>query len=214
MKITNSLLRSLIAEEIQNTTEIHENLSSQDLAAKAATFVDDLLEAGVRDSQITGAISNAIRIKRAEKKDATSPAGNRKDIQEMGCGSEPQMPEPTHHSEDHEGSMAKRQMFKTAEYAAIIFDMLHDDEELPAWIQSKLTKIADYIGVVKHYLEYDKMVDNYPANREDWEKEQAAWPVPKNPDWENKELEREKRDDEEYERRMNILRKMLPGAVK
>jgi hypothetical protein len=214
MKITNSLLRSLIAEEIQNTTEIHENLSSQDLAAKAATFVDDLLEAGVRDSQITGAISNAIRIKRAEKKDATSPAGNRKDIQEMGCGSEPQMPEPTHHSEDHEGSMAKRQMFKTAEYAAIIFDMLHDDEELPAWIQSKLTKIADYIGVVKHYLEYDKMVDNYPANREDWEKEQAAWPVPKDPDWENKELEREKRDDEEYERRMNILRKMLPGAVK
>jgi hypothetical protein len=124
------------------------------------------------------------------------------------------MPEPTHHSEDHEGSMAKRQMFKTAEYAAIIFDMLHDDEELPAWIQSKLTKIADYIGVVKHYLEYDKMVDNYPANREDWEKEQAAWPVPKDPDWENKELEREKRDDEEYERRMNILRKMLPGAVK
>lgn len=214
MKITNSLLRSLIAEEIQNTTEIHENLSSQDLAAKAATFVDDLLEAGVRDSQITGAISNAIRIKRAEKKDATSPAGNRKDIQEMGCGSEPQMPEPTHHSEDHEGSMAKRQMFKTAEYAAIIFDMLHDDEELPAWIQSKLTKISDYIGVVKHYLEYDKMVDNYPANREDWEKEQAAWPVPKDPDWENKELEREKRDDEEYERRMNILRKMLPGAVK
>ena len=64
----------------------------------------------------------------------------------------------THADEDHEGSMAKRQMFKTAEYATIIFDMLDDDEELPAWIQSKLTKVADYIGVVKHYLEYDKVM--------------------------------------------------------
>ena len=64
----------------------------------------------------------------------------------------------THADEDHEGSMAKRQLFKTAEYATIIFDMLDDDEELPAWIQSKLTKVADYIGVVKHYLEYDKVM--------------------------------------------------------
>lgn len=72
-----------------------------------------------------------------------------------------------HHDEDHEGSMAKRQMFKTAEYAAIIFDMLDDDEELPAWIQSKLTKIADYIGVVKHYLEYDKVMDVAPGNRKE-----------------------------------------------
>ena len=73
----------------------------------------------------------------------------------------------THDDEDHEGSMAKRQMFKTAEYATIIFDMLDDDEELPAWIQSKLTKVADYIGVVKHYLEYDKVMDMQPANRKE-----------------------------------------------
>ena len=66
--------------------------------------------------------------------------------------------DPTHDKEDHEGSMAKRQMFKTAEYATIIFDMLDDDEKLPAWIQSKLTKVADYIGVVKHYLEYDHVM--------------------------------------------------------
>ena len=71
------------------------------------------------------------------------------------------------HHDDHEGNMAKRQMFKTAEYAAEIFDMLDDDEELPAWIQSKLTKIADYIGVVKHYLEYDKVMDVAPGNRKE-----------------------------------------------
>ena len=65
-----------------------------------------------------------------------------------------------HHDndEDHEGSMAKRQMFKTAQYAAEIFDNISDDDEFPAWIQSKMTKIADYISVVKHYLEYDHVM--------------------------------------------------------
>ena len=65
-----------------------------------------------------------------------------------------------HHDndEDHEGSMAKRQMFKTAQYAAEIFDNIIDDDEFPAWIQSKMTKIADYISVVKHYLEYDHVM--------------------------------------------------------
>ena len=66
--------------------------------------------------------------------------------------------QPTHHDEDHEGNMAKRQMFKTAQYATEIFDNIHDDDVFPSWIQSKMTKIADYIGAVKHYLEYDHVV--------------------------------------------------------
>ena len=216
MKITNSLLRSLIAEEIQKTSqniEEQQTLNQKEIQHKASLFVDSLTDGGVSLPKIRAEFNQAIQRKKKDIEAAKQGVANRKDIQEMGCGSEPQMPEPTHDSEDHEGSMAKRQMFKTAEYAAIIFDMLHDDEELPAWIQSKLTKIADYIGVVKHYLEYDKMVDDYPANKEDWEQEQAAWPVPKDLDWEE-EKRRKERDDEEYERRMTILRKMLPGAVK
>ena len=69
-----------------------------------------------------------------------------------------------HENEDREGSMAKRQMFKTAQYAADIFDMIEDGQEFPAWIQSKMTKIADYIGAVKHYLEYDEEM-GVPGNR-------------------------------------------------
>ena len=65
--------------------------------------------------------------------------------------------------------MAKRQMFKTYEYAADVYNMIQDDEEFPAWIQSKMTKIADYIGAVKHYLEYDKVMDIQPGNRKDTE---------------------------------------------
>ena len=84
----------------------------------------------------------------------------KEEITEM-CGSMQSIDmevEPTHHEEDHEGSMAKRQMFKTAQYAVEIFDNIHDDDVFPAWIQSKMTKIADYIGVVKHYLEYDHVM--------------------------------------------------------
>ena len=66
---------------------------------------------------------------------------------------------PAKHDEDHEGNMAKRQMFKTAMYSKAILDMLQDDDELPGWIQSKMTKIADYVGAVKHYLEYDHLME-------------------------------------------------------
>ena len=74
------------------------------------------------------------------------------------CG-EPHMAKPVHHHKpDHEGNMAKRQMFKTAMYSKAILDILQDGDELPGWIQSKMTKIADYIGAVKHYLEYDHVM--------------------------------------------------------
>ena len=80
-------------------------------------------------------------------------------IDEM-CGPDhmmkPQM--NMHHSDDHEADMGRRQMFKTANYAVDIYEMMDDNEDYPAWIQSKLTKIADYIGVVKHYLEYDHVM--------------------------------------------------------
>lgn len=54
---------------------------------------------------------------------------------------------------DYEGQMAKSQLYKTAKYAKEIMHMLDNETQLPAWVQSKITKIADYIGAVKHYLE-------------------------------------------------------------
>ena len=59
---------------------------------------------------------------------------------------------------DHEGDMAKRQMYKTARDAKQVFHMIHPGDNYPAWLQSKMTKVADYIGVIKNYLEYDHVV--------------------------------------------------------
>ena len=55
---------------------------------------------------------------------------------------------------DREGRMAKRQLADIAEYAQELSQMLADETQLEAWVQSKLTKAADYIKTVKHYVEY------------------------------------------------------------
>ena len=50
--------------------------------------------------------------------------------------------------------MAKRQLSDIAECAQELSQMLADETQLEAWVQSKLTKAADYIKTVKHYVEY------------------------------------------------------------
>jgi hypothetical protein len=37
-------------------------------------------------------------------------------------------------------------------YSKDIYNMIEDDAQLEAWVQSKLTKATDYIQSVKHYL--------------------------------------------------------------
>ena len=55
---------------------------------------------------------------------------------------------------DQEGRMAKRQLTDIHEYSGELCHMLSDDTQLEAWVQAKLTKAADYIKTVKHYVEY------------------------------------------------------------
>ena len=50
--------------------------------------------------------------------------------------------------------MAKRQLSDIAKYSQELMGMLQDETQLEAWVQSKLTKAADYIKTVKHYVEY------------------------------------------------------------
>ena len=55
---------------------------------------------------------------------------------------------------DEEGRMAKRQLSDIAQYAGELSEMLADETQLESWVQAKLTKAADYIKTVKHYVEY------------------------------------------------------------
>ena len=71
------------------------------------------------------------------------------------CGMVHMMPQGVMDDEiDKEGRMAKRQLSDIAEYSQELMAMLQDETQLEAWVQSKLTKAADYIRTVKHYVEY------------------------------------------------------------
>jgi len=56
---------------------------------------------------------------------------------------------------DDEGRMAKSQMYKMAKYIMKLNSMLDDMDQLPSWVQSKITKASSMISAVFHYLDYE-----------------------------------------------------------
>lgn len=64
---------------------------------------------------------------------------------------------------DEEGRMAKSELLKLTQYSAKLYKALADDDQLPAWIQAKITLAADYIGTVKHYLEGEQAMGGEEA---------------------------------------------------
>ena len=59
---------------------------------------------------------------------------------------------------DHEVQMARAELYKIAKYAIKLHDMLKnvsEEQGLEGWVQSKITKAADYIGAVYHNLDYE-----------------------------------------------------------
>jgi len=53
---------------------------------------------------------------------------------------------------DYEGAMAKTQLQTICRNAEALRDMLDDDENLPEWVQAKITKAEDYITTSLDYL--------------------------------------------------------------
>lgn len=52
-------------------------------------------------------------------------------------------------------SMARGQLFNTAQRAQSLYDRLSDDDEIPEWVQSKITIMHDYMSTVDDYLSYE-----------------------------------------------------------
>jgi hypothetical protein len=51
-------------------------------------------------------------------------------------------------------SMARGQLFTMAQNAQSLYDRLTDDDELPEWVQYKITMASDYISTAEEYLSY------------------------------------------------------------
>jgi predicted thioesterase len=62
---------------------------------------------------------------------------------------------------DYEGDMARGQLQSIVNNAQRVHDMLEDNDNLPEWVQSKITLAEDYISTVANYMmsEVDESVD-------------------------------------------------------
>ena len=58
---------------------------------------------------------------------------------------------------DYEGEMAKSELRNIIQNAEELFNMLDEDTQLEAWVQSKLTKANDYLNSVNQYLKYQSL---------------------------------------------------------
>ncbi len=57
---------------------------------------------------------------------------------------------------DREGDMAKEQLYTMKMAAQELSSILSDDENLPEWVQSKITKALDYIDTARDYMKSTK----------------------------------------------------------
>jgi hypothetical protein len=115
-------------------------------------------------NQITDfAKKNKLKIKSVSANINGKPVQLSFDLNECGCetgNTQYQKPRYRPDYPDPEGEMAKQQLYKVAKYAAELYKMLDDNDELDSWVQDKLSKISDNISSVKHYIEYEKMTNS------------------------------------------------------
>lgn len=69
--------------------------------------------------------------------------------------------------DNHEAAMARADLYKCANYSFKLFKMIQDGQELEGWVQAKITKAADYIASVYHYMEYEMKFNDYGKRLED-----------------------------------------------
>jgi len=61
---------------------------------------------------------------------------------------------------DYEGDMAKTQLRAMVDQAEDLIEKFGDNENLPEWVQNKITKASDYIKDVYSYMEGQEKEDD------------------------------------------------------
>lgn len=67
---------------------------------------------------------------------------------------------------DYEGEMAKSELRNLIQNAEELFNMLDENTQLEAWVQSKLTKANEYLDSVTQYLKYQSLPNQLPQTEE------------------------------------------------
>lgn len=67
---------------------------------------------------------------------------------------------------DNEGEMAKKQLTTLADAAQELMGMLSDNQNLPEWVQSKITKATDYLDTARDYMKSEGDDGKAPVGEE------------------------------------------------
>jgi len=122
----------------------------------------------------------------------------------------PVMPVP---EDDHEGQMARSELYRAAKYSMKLFQMIQDGQDLEGWVQAKITKSADYLDSVYHYMEYQvKFGDGSHASNIDDITGDAEQELPS--DEPVSDMDDEERKIDEMTTYEQKLASLLEGAVK
>ena len=134
-----------------------------DDTATLKTFIvkKEIEEGESTDSHvITNRPESKKEVEKLAREKGVSSSAFRKKVQNAKPGDTFNLEEDHHHNPNDDSDMAKIQLLQVAEYAHELLEMIENGQELDAWIQAKLTKVADYIGTVKHYLEGEAYLDH------------------------------------------------------
>jgi hypothetical protein len=66
----------------------------------------------------------------------------------------------------YEGRMVKQNLWKIAEYAKKMHDLIADDEDLEPWVEEKIAVAGFMMDSVGHYLQYEKHRDHEDSEGE------------------------------------------------
>jgi hypothetical protein len=115
--------------------------------------------------------------------------------------------------DDHEGAMARSELYRAAKYSMKLFQMIQDGQELEGWVQAKITKSADYLDSVYHFMEYQtKFGDGSHASNIDDITGDADQELPS--DEPVSDMDDEERKIDEMTTYEQKLASLLEGAVK
>lgn len=70
---------------------------------------------------------------------------------------QPMMPQISIDPDGYEGRMAKSNLFKAAEAATMLHNLLQDAENLEPWVEEKIAIAAQSLVSVADYMKYEKM---------------------------------------------------------
>lgn len=81
-------------------------------------------------------------------------------------------------SEDYEGEMAKNTLKKLIAFSTELLPMIEDDQQLPAWLQDKFSKLDYYINSVYSYMKFSEIQRQEMENSEMEESEEMDEELP------------------------------------